>query len=204
MKRTPIYRFLELVMRTILLGWWDYRTEGVENVPAEGGLIVAATHQSHLDPVAVQAFLPRRLGYVARTTLFRNPAFAWMIRELGAVELDREAASAEGIKEIVEILSGGQALVFFPEGTRTSDGEIGPLKPGIALLAKKSGVPVVPVAIEGTYRCWPRQKKMFRPGKVRVVYGEPVVYGRTWKRGAIMDDLDRRLHELQARARELA
>lgn len=94
-------------------------------------------------------------------------------------------------------------MIFFPEGTRSPDGELKALRPGIALLAKQAGVPVVPVAVEGTYACWPRRRKLFRPGRVRIVYGEPVVYGRKDRRNEILEDLTRRIAELAGRARQM-
>ena len=101
-------------------------------------------------------------------------------------------------------LRDGAALIFFPEGTRSKDGNIGKLRAGIALLARMSRVPVVPVAVEGTFQCWPRHRKIFRPGRVRVVYGEPVVYGRGTKRDEVLADLGERLYALRKRAIEMA
>jgi 1-acyl-sn-glycerol-3-phosphate acyltransferase len=195
---------LEFLTRSFVLGFFDYRAEGAGHVPPRGGVIIASTHQSHLDPVMIRAPLTRAVGYVARKTLFANRLFGGMIRRLGAVELDRDAATPAGIRELVEILQAGAALVFFPEGTRTPDGEIGPLRPGIALLAKRAGVPVVPAAIEGSFACWPRSRRFFRAGRIRVVYGEARRFGPETGRREILEDLDGRLHELQARARRLA
>jgi len=188
----------------LALAFFDFRAEGISHVPLTGGAILACTHQSHLDPVVVRAPVSRTIGYVARSTLFRNPAFAWIIRRLGAMPFERESAGAGDMKGVVDTLRGGAALVFFPEGTRTKDGSIGKLRAGIALLARMSRVPVIPVAVDGTFSCWPRHRKIFRPGRVRVVYGEPVVYGRGTKRDEVLADLSERLHALRQRAIEMA
>lgn len=138
---------------------------------------------------------------MARKTLFRNPIFGAMISGLGAVQLDRDATTPAGLREVVELLKAGAALVFFPEGTRSRDGEIARLRPGVALLARRSGVPVVPVAVEGTFRCWPRSRRFPRPGRIRVVYGEPVTYDGD--RAGILADLETRLRALQQEARAM-
>lgn len=168
-----------------------------------GGAILASTHQSHLDPIVVRTPLARALGFVARKTLFRNPVFGAMISGLGAVQLDRDATTPAGLREVVELLKAGNGLVFFPEGTRSSDGEIAPLRPGVALLAKRSGVPVVPIAVEGTFRCWPRTRRLPRTGRIRVVYGEPVTYPGDADRAGILGDLAARLRVLQEKARRM-
>ena len=140
------------------------------------------------------------MGYVARSTLFRNRWFAKLISYLGAMAFDRESGGAGELKGVIDALDEGHALIFFPEGTRTSDGEIQSLKPGIALLARRADVPVVPVAIEGTFQCWPRHRKLFRPGRVRIVYGEPVTYDRKMKKNELLEDLGGRLKALRDRA----
>lgn len=199
-----MYRLSEVLVRAGLLAFWDFRAEGVENVPAEGPVILACTHQSHLDPVMARAPLSRPVGYVARSTLFRNRLFAGLIRKLGAISFDRESSSLAELKGVIDCLTGGAALVFFPEGTRSLDGSLGRLRPGIALLAKRSGAPVVPIAVEGTFQCWPRNRKLFRPGRVRVVYGESVCYGGGYRRKEVLSDLSNRLAGLKERAASMA
>jgi 1-acyl-sn-glycerol-3-phosphate acyltransferase len=191
--KSAVYRLLEWVTRTLLLAFFDYRSVGRGNVPREGGTILACTHQSHLDPVLVVAPVDRVVKFVARSTLFANRGFALLIGTLGAMAFDRDEGGAGELRGVLRALGAGDALVFFPEGTRSPDGEIGPLKPGVALLASRSGVPVVPVALSGTYQCWPRWRKVFRPGRVRVVYGEPVRYDRGMDRDEVLRDLDRRI-----------
>ncbi len=166
-------------------------------------MILACTHQSHLDPIFYTAPLGRNVGYVARSTLFRNPWFGRLIRALGAVSFDREAPGPAELKGIAAALRGGDALILFPEGTRSPDGEIGRLRPGVALLAKRSGVPVVPAAIEGTWSCWPRHRKIYRHGRVRLVYGEPFRFGPDHTRKGFLAELSARLAELRDRARAL-
>ena len=204
MRRTPIYRFCVTSTRSFLNSLWDFRTVGGHHVPPSGGLILACNHQSHLDPWFLQACLTRRVRYVARKTLFRNPLFGGILRGLGAIPLDRDAATASALKDLAAELESGTALALFPEGTRSKDGEIGPLKPGIAFLIRRTKVPVVPVAVDGTFECWPRHRKLFRPGRVRIVVGEPFRFDPEASRADILESLAERLRALRRKAQELA
>jgi 1-acyl-sn-glycerol-3-phosphate acyltransferase len=134
---------------------FSLRTEGMRHVPGSGPLLVIANHQSFFDPVLIAVAVRRPVGALARKTLFRNPAFAWLIRSFNAVPIDQEGIGIEGLRVAVEILSRGRALLVFPEGGRTPDGLIQPLKPGIHLLIKRSRVTVLPVGIAGAYNAWP-------------------------------------------------
>jgi 1-acyl-sn-glycerol-3-phosphate acyltransferase len=203
-RRTAVHRTLEALTKGFLLAFWNFRTEGLGNVPVRGGTILACMHQSLLDPPLIRVSLKRPTGFVARSTLFRSRLFAAAIRYLGALSFDREGVGSKGMREVLEVLRGGDALILFPEGTRSRDGGIGALKPGVALLARRSGVPVVPVGIAGTFECWPRHRKLPRPGRVRIVYGEPVTYGERQGRGEILEDLKNRLTGLAERARSMA
>ncbi len=108
------------------------------------------------------------------------------------------------MRGILETLDRGEAVIVFPEGTRTKDGEIGRLKAGIGLLAKRAGAPVVPAAVDGAFQCWPRHRKIFRPGRIRIQYGEPVTYGSESKRSEVLLDLGARLRALHERAKVMA
>ena len=200
----PLYRIFEGPARCLILALMDFRAEGVENVPRKGGVILACTHQSHLDPVMYSAAIPRRPRYVARKTLFGNRVFGLMIQGFGAISIDRDSTGAAEMRGIVETLDRGEAVIVFPEGTRTKDGEIGRLKAGIGLLAKRAGAPVVPAAVDGAFQCWPRHRKLFRPGRIRIQYGEPVTYGSESKRREVLLDLEARLRALHERAKVMA
>jgi 1-acyl-sn-glycerol-3-phosphate acyltransferase len=204
LKRTRWYRFLVWLSRAYLHSFWDFRTTGDLNVPRKGSIIVACTHQSHLDPWMLQACLTRRVAYVARSTLFKNPVFGAMLRGFGAIPFDRDAATATAMKDLAAEILDGEALAFFPEGTRSPDGEIGRIRPGIALLIRRTKVPVVPVAIDGAFDCWPRHRKVFKPGRVRIVVGEPITFPARAKRDEILGILRESLVALREEARELA
>ncbi len=151
------------------------KVSGREHVPADGPLIVACNHASHLDPMILGAAFDRPLHFMARRTLFDTPGFGWLIRQHQAFPLEREGDSRDALRTFGERLEGGNAVVMFPEGTRTLDGALQEMKPGLGMLAVRNGAPVLPVYIWGSYLAWPRGKGFPRPHALRVSIAPPVV-----------------------------
>jgi 1-acyl-sn-glycerol-3-phosphate acyltransferase len=135
---------------------------------------VCANHQSFFDPVLVGLTCPRRLNYVARTTLFRCAPFRWLIHWYDAIPIEREGLGIGGLKETLRRLKRGELVLVFPEGTRTSDGQIGRLQPGICALVRRAGVPIVPVGIDGAFDAWPRGQRWPRCVPIRIWIGHPL------------------------------
>ena len=158
--------------------FYRYRCYGAKNVTAvKGGVMVVSSHQSHFDPVIIGLGLLNRECYaLARSSLFTNPILGFIIRWFNALPVDRGEADRQAIKNCVEVLETGRALVLFPEGTRSADGSVQAFKPGVLLIQRKARAPVIPVAIAGAYSAWPRSKrfpKLF--GKVSVKFGEAIM-----------------------------
>jgi 1-acyl-sn-glycerol-3-phosphate acyltransferase len=162
---------------------WSFRTQGRQHIPASGPALLIANHQSFIDPILVGLGTRRHLCYLARKTLFTGGPFTWLIRMLNAVPIDQEGVGKEGIKAILGQLQRGRAVVVFPEGHRTHDGVMHPLKAGIHLLIKRAQAPIVPVGIAGAYDAWPCWRKyalpapLFLPGcrgTIAVSIGQPV------------------------------
>lgn len=148
--------------------------EGWDAVP-EGPCLFAANHQSMIDPPLVGGLIPREIAFVARKTLFENPVFGGVIRACRAIPLDRGEADLSAIRRTLAVLAEGRALLIFPEGTRSADGELQPAKSGAGLLALKSGVPVVPIRIRGARDVLPRGAKWPRGGAhIRVRFGRAI------------------------------
>ncbi|MFN9627871.1 MAG: lysophospholipid acyltransferase family protein, partial [Planctomycetota bacterium] len=154
--RRAFYRLMRIVARVVFVLWFRIRVEGRHHVPLDGGGMLLSTHQSGIDPILVGLSCNRNLNYLARSTLFKNPAFSFLIRILDAIEIDRERGGLGGLREMLSRLRSGELVLLFPEGTRTTDGSIGSLKPGFLPIAKRSEVPLIPVAIVGAFECMPK------------------------------------------------
>ena len=133
------YILLREVARLTGIVLFGLRCLGRNSIPQSGGVLVCANHQSVLDPVLVGLACNRRMNYLARRTLFKKRAFGWFIRFLDAIPIDREGGGLEGLKETLRRLKRGEMVLIFPEGTRTHDGEVLPLKTGFYAVAKRSG-----------------------------------------------------------------
>jgi 1-acyl-sn-glycerol-3-phosphate acyltransferase len=169
------YQFWKTLIRCFSVPYFRIRYSGLKNIPREGGILAVSNHQSHLDPPLIGAGCPRRMNYLARETLFHPPFFGRFIYSVGAIPLDREGVGLSGIKESLKRLKRGEMLLVFPEGTRTPDGEIHPFKPGFTTLAVRSKSAILPIAIEGAYRAWPKKAKFPRPHGVHVHFGPPIL-----------------------------
>lgn len=203
--RRLFYRWLRLTSRIIATVFFGFRTEGRHHLDFDGGAMLLSTHQSVMDPVLVGLIANRRLNYLARKTLFKNAAFAFLIRVLDAIEIDRDRGGLSGLKEMLKRLKRDEAVLMFPEGTRTIDGEVGALKPGFIPIARRSEVPLVPIAIVGAYGCLPRGSRLPTCQPISVVVGEPLrkeIYG-LMSDGELLAAMQERLAALHTRGVEL-
>jgi 1-acyl-sn-glycerol-3-phosphate acyltransferase len=166
------YWFARWMCRVFFILFFDVRFYGRENIPETGGVLLLSNHQSFLDPPLCGIGVERHFSYVARDTLFTNPVFGWLISSVNVSPIKRDAADIAAIKMFIEKLKAGNAVVLFPEATRTHDGKIAEVKPGFGLLSRRANVPIVPIVIDGAFECWPRTKKNFSPGRITVVYGD--------------------------------
>ena len=168
------YNGLRAICRIALVLFAGVRGHGRLQFPQSGGALVLSNHQSHLDPVLIGLCFSRRLNYVARDTLFRFAPFRWLIQSLDAIPIDREGLGLGGIKETLRRLKRGEMVLLFPEGTRSEDGCVAPLKPGFCALARRGKVPLLPVALDGAFTAWPKWEKFPRRAMVHVQIGEPI------------------------------
>ena len=152
-----------------------YEAVGAHHVPKEGGCIIASNHASFLDPPAVAIGVTHReVSYMARDTLFHNKVLAWIMHKFAVIPISRDRGDVGALKKGIQFLKSGRCVGLFPEGTRSSTGELQEAKGGIGFLIAKAGVPVVPAFIHGTYAAYPRGAKFMHPAKVKVVFGPPL------------------------------
>ena len=168
------YRLAWIFFRTLYLTCFRCRYLHPERVPLEGPVILAANHASFLDPPLIGAGFNRMVNYLARNTLFDAPVVGALLRSWKVVPVDREGGGGAGLKAILDRLIDGGIILLFPEGTRTSDGELRPARAGIGLAVIKSDAPVVPVRVFGTFEAYGRHMKIPRPRRVAVKYGHPL------------------------------
>jgi 1-acyl-sn-glycerol-3-phosphate acyltransferase len=176
------------LMKYVILGPWLrllYRRKatGLENVPAEGPAILAANHQSFLDDLLLPLVVRRKITILAKADYFDRWITAWFFKAAGCVPVRREGGSAAqaAIKTAVEALREGKLIALFPEGTRSPDGRLYRGKTGVARIAMEARVPVIPVAIVGTYQLWPYDRKLPRAGRTEVRFGKPLSFERRFE-----------------------
>jgi 1-acyl-sn-glycerol-3-phosphate acyltransferase len=165
-----LWKTLWVPARILTSTMFDIKVYGRHHVPMDGGVLMVSNHQSYLDPVLVGVQLGRPLSYMAKAELFENPAFAWLIRSLEAFPIRKGEGDKAAIETTIRELEAGKMLLVFPEGTRTLDGQIGPMERGIALVIRRAKVPVLPTVIDGSFEAW-KERKIFRPWPIAVCYG---------------------------------
>jgi 1-acyl-sn-glycerol-3-phosphate acyltransferase len=194
---------VKFIARLTAVGLFQIRCHGRELVPSTGGGLMLANHQSNLDPILIGACSDRRLNYLARKSLFRFAPLRWLMNSFDAFPIDREGNGLGGIKETLKRLKRGELVLMFPEGTRTPDGEVRAMKPGFTVLAKRAGVPLVPVALDGAFDAWPRQRRLPRRAMIHVQFGEPIdpqcVESMTDEQ--LTREIERRIRQCHAQAR---
>jgi 1-acyl-sn-glycerol-3-phosphate acyltransferase len=171
---TLLWRFSKAVCGVFAWLWLDLRVYGMENVPATGGVLLIANHQSYLDPILVAVKLKRPVSFFAKSELFENKFFGGLIRSLHAFPVRQGAGDIGALKQAVQKLKEGHVLNVYPEGSRTEDGNLLPIQPGVALIVRRSGVPIVPVVVDGSFEVWPYSQRFPKPGRVKVMYGPPL------------------------------
>ncbi|MFI9248961.1 lysophospholipid acyltransferase family protein [Streptomyces sp. NPDC053069] len=161
------------------------RIEGLENVPASGPAIVAGNHLSFSDHFLMPAMLKRRITFLAKAEYFTGPGLrgrltAFFFRSAGQIPVDRSGKEAgqAAIREGLGVLGRGELLGIYPEGTRSHDGRLYKGKVGVAVMALKAGVPVVPCAMIGTFEAQPPGKVIPNIHPVTIRFGKPLDFSR--------------------------
>ena len=154
------------------------KISGLQNVPKEGGIIFASNHQGAFDILIHLAYLPRNFRFVAKSELFRIPLFGWYMSFAGYVPIERDvsASAHRTIGSVSDVLSKGDCILIFPEGTRSTTGELGPFKRGSLMAAFSSGATVVPVAISGSYQMMPKKTYLINIVPISIKFGQPTSF----------------------------
>jgi 1-acyl-sn-glycerol-3-phosphate acyltransferase len=172
-----VHRIARIWGRSILaVAGVRVRVTGGEALDREKPAIYMANHQSNFDIPVLLAHLPVQFRWIAKAELFRIPIMGRAMRGGGYIPIDRRNRSAafQSLQEAAERVRGGKSIVIFPEGTRSPDGRLKPFKKGGFMLAIASGVPIVPVAIDGTFEIMPKARLLVRPREVSLRVGRPI------------------------------
>ena len=160
-----LYPFARSIVAGILKPTYRIKVEGLENLPKEGGVLLCTNHISNFDPPVVGVTASRKVYFMAKAELFKVPILKNLLDNFGTFPVNRGGSDREALRTGLKILKEGNVLGFFPEGTRSKNGELGKGQAGAGFFALRSTAAVVPCAIIGPY-------KPFKP--LRVVYGKPI------------------------------
>jgi 1-acyl-sn-glycerol-3-phosphate acyltransferase len=169
----PLYGFCYGLCSLLAKTVFSYRAFGRENLIEEGPAIMAANHQSYLDPPLVGITCRNEIYFLARKTLFEKKLLGSLISRVNALPVDLSRGDLAAIRTIINLLKEGHRTAIFPEGTRSLDGNIQQARPGIGMIIAKTLVPVVPIRIFGSFEAWPKRGKI-RPHPITVVVGKPM------------------------------
>jgi 1-acyl-sn-glycerol-3-phosphate acyltransferase len=159
--------------RSAFRALFGFRVVNRDKLLSDGPLLIAANHESFLDPPLVGVIYQKALTMLARKTLFRGfPGLLY--RSWGAIPVDQERPDMTSLKTIVRRIRGGEMVLVFPEGARTWDGSLGKAQPGIGLIVAKSGAVVQPMRIRGAREALPRGSVRLRMSRVTVTVGDPI------------------------------
>ena len=198
------FRFARWLCKVFCMTFFKLRIHGIENVPETGPLVLISNHQSFLDPVLCGIFLERPLYFLARDSLFKG-LFGRLITSVNTIPVKRGTADLSAMKVVIEKLRTGWGVCLFPEATRSRDGKISAFKPGFGLICRRSNAAVVPVVVDGAFEAWPRDKKLFSPGKrIDICYGECIPAEKVKEMGdrKLAEYLTSTLRKMQADCRQ--
>jgi 1-acyl-sn-glycerol-3-phosphate acyltransferase len=154
---------------------------GANNIPKSGNAVIASNHMSHLDGIiinSITAFHTRRkINFLAAEDVYnKNFLFRFLCNLANCIPVKRATSDRVALLKVIKLLKKGNLVGLFPEGQRSRDGKIGEAKLGVAIMALKSGAPIIPLAISGTFEAFPRKTKFIRPVKVTMKFGAPLKY----------------------------
>lgn len=181
------YKILKAICNVLFLLIFRKKVTGRENIPKDGGAIMAINHRSNWDVPIAALSSTRRLSYMAKAEMFRSKIGAWFFGALGAFPVHRGKGDIGAIKAAMTRLKDGNIVAMFPEGHRVKKGMHEEAKPGVVMLAIKAKLPIIPVHITGKYR-W--------MGKIKVSFGEPIYYDDFYDKKLVVEELQALSNEL--------
>lgn len=156
--------------------FFGFRIIHRERMIRTGPVILAANHQSFLDPPLVGNAADRAIFFLAKKSLMDVPVLGWLLPKLNVIPVNLDGGDRSALKALIRVLGAGECALVFPEGTRTPDGNLQPAEPGLGLIIAKTHAPVVPARIFGAFDAWPIGGKLHLFRKITVVLGDPIYF----------------------------
>ena len=176
MRDMRIYQLSTRFFKLGLLIWNRIKIIGADNIPNNGGVLIASNHTSYLDPPIVGVgYRKRPVHFIARDTLWSSSFSRWWFSKVGCIPVSRETGDTKALKLTIKALKEGKVVSIFPEGTRSEDGIIKDAKGGIGFIVKHSKCTVIPAYIHGSFNALPKNSKWIRPSKVTISFGAPIL-----------------------------
>lgn len=202
------YIIIKWTLFIIARFFFRFEVIGEENIPKEGGIIIASNHISYLDIPFLGCGINRKADFIGKSELFKNRIVGWVFKKLGAFPIKRGKIDRGAISEAVLRLRKGRVIVIYPEGTRSKDGRLSEPKAGIGMVIARSGAKVIPAFILGTDLVLPKGARWIRFNPVKLYLGRPLDFsclinikkGRELYR-EISEEIMRGIEELDAKAR---
>ncbi|MCX7643215.1 MAG: 1-acyl-sn-glycerol-3-phosphate acyltransferase [Armatimonadetes bacterium] len=171
--RARTYKLLQPIAKAI--AWLLFRPKviGAENIPQSGGVLIVSNHPTYLDPILLAIYSPRPLSFVAKRPLFYLPIVRTFLWLTDCIPVEQDAPDRRALRLSIRKLRDGDALVIFPEGTRSDHGKLRQFQLGPAMIAAEAQVPIVPCGLAGFYEAWRMEAPIPKPAPVAIVFGKP-------------------------------
>ncbi len=184
MNDTLFYRLIRWTSIPLFRLYFRLSRQGLENIPAEGPVIVAGNHASYIDPAILGSTFPRPVHFLINAKVWRKRGMNWFFRGMRSIPVDRDGRPTRAaIQTALHRLKQGRVVGIFPEGGRMEGGSLEEALAGVALLARRSGAQVVPAGLAGTGESMPRAKALPEPVPIRVCFGAPLLLGVPGEKG---------------------
>ncbi len=169
-----VYSFVRGVMIVFTKLYFRASVRGTEHIPAAGGFVLAPVHRSNIDTFVMAVMTRRRMSFLGKDSLWKTKPTAWFFTTMGGYPVHRGTADREALRRCIEVVTRGEGLILFPEGTRQHGPLVQDLFEGAAYVASKADVPILPIGIGGSEAAMPKGAKMMRPVKLHYEIGEPI------------------------------
>ena len=170
----PLVRWAQRIAASTFEALGNLECHGSEHIPRNGGVLLLANHACYLDPFIIGTVATREIYAMARHDIFQIPILNKILAAFNAYPVKRGTADRGALRDTIDLLQSGEAVLIFPGGTRTIDGALQKVHRGVSFIVHNANVPTIPVFLKGAEQLMPRDSKYIRPTKLSVTFGEPI------------------------------